>query len=161
MGIRDFIRSFVNAGRGFADAVLGGRNMKIHLLAAGWAMLVVWTSGYGKWYYIAVLAASALVLGAECLNSAVEKLCDRVTTEKDELIRAAKDMAAGAVLVCAIAALGIGLFLFIDAELWKAVLASVGDGKGWAAVAIAVMPPAALLLAFAKPKKNNEKDDEK
>lgn len=153
----------MNAGRGFADAVLGGRNMKIHLLAAGWAMLVVWTSGYGRWYYIAVLCASALVIGAECMNSAVEKLCDRVTTERDELIRAAKDMAAGAVLVSAIAALGIGLFLFVDLELWKAVLASVGDGKGWAAVAIVIMPLAALLLAFAKPKnlpENSEKDGE-
>ncbi len=142
----------MNAGRGFADAVLGGKNMKIHLMAAAWALILVWTSGYGRDYYIAVLVACALVIGAECFNSAIEKLCDRVTTEKDEFVRAAKDMAAGAVLICAIVAVAIGLFLFVDKDFWLAVLKGIGEGKGWAAVAIGLLPPAALVLAVMKPK---------
>ena len=156
MKFKEFFGAFRNAGVGVCDAVAKGRNLRIHMIAATWALLLVWTSGYGKWYYIAVLCVSALVIGAECLNSAIETLCDRVTTEKDEAIRMAKDMAAGAVLVCSIAALAVGLFLFVDLEFWKAVLGAIGDGKGWALVALIILPIAAVVMVLSGETKKND-----
>lgn len=158
MGIKKFFGAVRDAWHGICDAVELGRNIRVELLAAAWALLLVWTSGYGKWYYIAVLGVCALVLGAECMNTAVEKLCDRVTAERDELIRKVKDMAAGAVLVCAVVALCVGLFLFVDLEFWKAVLHSIGEGRGWAAVALVVIPIGAFVMAFLPPKKQEESD---
>ena len=51
-------------------------------------------------------------VAAEAFNSAVERLCDRVTREKDPFICETKDMAAGAVLIAAITAVVIGIIIF-------------------------------------------------
>ncbi len=53
-----------------------------------------------------------MVLLAESLNSAIEKACDAITTEHHSSIKYAKDVAAGAVLVAAAAAITVGLFVF-------------------------------------------------
>jgi diacylglycerol kinase (ATP) len=47
------------------------------------------------------------------MNSALEVLCDRITTEPDEHIRRAKDAAAGAVLVCAIISVVVAALVFL------------------------------------------------
>ena len=67
---------------------------------------------------VKLLEALALTLAiggvwtAEAFNSALERLADRVTREHDPLIGEAKDLAAGAVLVSACAALAVGLLVF-------------------------------------------------
>ncbi len=53
-------------------------------------------SGIGK---AMMIAAMLLVLITELLNSAVEVLADRVSTEKHELIKKAKDIGSAAVLI--------------------------------------------------------------
>ena len=54
-----------------------------------------------------------LVFSMEAMNSALEKLADRVSPEYSPLIRDAKDLAAGAVLLVAIGAVIVGLIIFI------------------------------------------------
>ena len=54
-----------------------------------------------------------MVLAAEAFNSAIERIADYLTTERDERIRDIKDLAAGAVLLCAIAAAIVGLIVFV------------------------------------------------
>ena len=49
--------------------------------------------------YIMLIGTILLVLMTELINSAVESVCDRVTTENDALIRRAKDYCAAAVFV--------------------------------------------------------------
>lgn len=110
-------RSFRFAARGLAWVVATQRNARIHLLAA----LVVATAG--AWFRISavewclVTAATGGVFAAEALNTAVEKLADRVTLEKDERIRDAKDAAAGAVLAVSIGAAVIGGIIFLPRVL--------------------------------------------
>ncbi len=53
------------------------------------------------------------VLMAEGFNSAVEALADKICTTPDPLIKRAKDIAAGAVLLFVIAAVAVGLIIFI------------------------------------------------
>ena len=55
-----------------------------------------------------------LLLAVELLNTAIEKLCDRVTLERDEQIRRVKDMGSAAVGVALVMA-GL-LWLFAIAE---------------------------------------------
>ena len=66
------------------------------LPAADWALLVL---------------TFCLVLGLEACNSAIELLGDAVTTAPHPLIGTAKDVAAAAVLIAAIGAIFIGLFI--------------------------------------------------
>ena len=54
-----------------------------------------------------------MVLAAEAFNSAIERMANYLTTERDDRIRDIKDLAAGAVLLCAIAAAIVGLIVFV------------------------------------------------
>ncbi len=50
---------------------------------------------------------------AEGFNTAIEKLCDKVSPQRDPLIEIAKDIAAGAVLLFVFSAVIIGLIVFL------------------------------------------------
>lgn len=67
-----------------------------------------------------VLAVIGLVLAAEMLNSAIERLSDVVIGgEPDPRIRQIKDMAAGAVLVAAVISLLVGMVIYLPALFRK------------------------------------------
>ena len=108
-----FFRSFQFAVRGIVDLFRFENNAKFHLVAAG---LIV---GAGGWLglsmmeWVMVTTQIGLVMAAESFNTALEKLADRVTTERDPLIRAAKDLSSGAVLIVGIMALVVGLLIFV------------------------------------------------
>lgn len=89
----------VHAVCAVAVAVMG---LLLRVTALEWAVLALATGG---------------VIGAEALNSAVERLADRVTTEREETIRILKDTAAGAVLAVSIGAALAGLAIF-GPRLW-------------------------------------------
>ncbi|WP_291722903.1 diacylglycerol kinase family protein [Bernardetia sp.] len=63
-----------------------------------------------EWLFI--LSAIALVWISEILNTALEKLVDLVSPERNETAGQIKDLAAGAVLVAAIYALVVGIIIF-------------------------------------------------
>ncbi len=63
--------------------------------------------------WIAIIIASGVVLAAECLNSAIELLCDAVSPEEHPLIGRAKDAAAGAVLIASVAAAAVGVAVLL------------------------------------------------
>jgi len=63
--------------------------------------------------WIAVLFAIGFVLAAEAINSVIERLSDVVQPEIDDRIRDVKDISAGAVLICTIAAAVIGIIIFL------------------------------------------------
>ena len=64
------------------------------------------------WIALIVLISS-LVLSAELFNSAMERLADVFGSMANPQIKAAKDMAAGAVLLLALTAAVLGLFLLL------------------------------------------------
>ena len=105
--------SFRHAGRGLLVLCRSEHNAWLHLAAAGSvavAGLVLQVSA-ADWRWLVV--AIALVLAAEALNTAIERVCDRLTRDHCPLIRDAKDIAAGAVLLLALAAALIGLLTIL------------------------------------------------
>jgi diacylglycerol kinase (ATP) len=107
------LKSFQYAFAGIATLLLREHNAWIHLFA----MFVV--TGCGLYFgltateWCLVILAMTLVLMAEGFNSAIERVCDAVSEEYHPLIKSAKDMAAGAVLISATGALVIGLIVFL------------------------------------------------
>lgn len=75
--------------------------------------------GLGFWLdlsrleWLVLLPTMVLVWVAEALNTAVEQLGDAITLEKLPKIGAAKDVAAGGVLIAALFAVVVALILFI------------------------------------------------
>jgi diacylglycerol kinase len=105
--------SFGYAFEGIWTGIRKERNMKIHCLA------VIAVTAAGTFLHIKpvewciCLLLFGLILSLELVNTAVEAVVDLVTEEKKPLAKIAKDTAAGAVLVSAIAAAIIGCIIFI------------------------------------------------
>ncbi|MES2559532.1 MAG: diacylglycerol kinase family protein [Bacteroidota bacterium] len=111
--ISQLIKSFGYAIKGITAAVRMEQNMQIHLIA------VIVVTLAGVWLEVSVAEWMVLVLcfgmviGGELMNSAIEKLVDLVSPEYHAKAGMIKDMAAGAVLVLALAAAITGGFIFI------------------------------------------------
>jgi diacylglycerol kinase (ATP) len=101
-------KSFTHAWSGLCELVVTEANARIHLAASLAVLALGLLLGLAPWEWVAIILATALVWTAEALNSALERLADAVTRDVHPSIRAAKDIAAGAVLAAAIAAAAIG-----------------------------------------------------
>lgn len=108
-----FARSFSFAGQGVWHVVRTQRNMRVHLLAAVVAVVAGLVLRISAVDWACVLLAIGLVLTAEALNTVVEALADLCTEEYHPLAKIAKDAAAGAVLIASVAALGVGVAVFL------------------------------------------------
>ncbi|GAA0578502.1 diacylglycerol kinase [Rhizomicrobium electricum] len=75
--------------------------------AAGWALHV--SNADWRWLVVAIV----MVWIAEALNTAFEHLCDVVSPDFHASVKASKDIAAGAVLICALGAVVIGALVFV------------------------------------------------
>ena len=106
------MKPFACAVQGLGFAVRTQRNMRIHLCFTFYVLWAGCVTKLSPAEWAAALLCCGLVIGLECLNTALEQLCDRVCPEWDEKIRAAKDAAAGAVLAAAILSAVVGCVLF-------------------------------------------------
>jgi diacylglycerol kinase (ATP) len=104
--------SFNYAFEGIIHVLRTQRNMRIHFAIAVVVLVVAFASGVTKLELIALLLSISFVLIAEMLNSALESAIDLSTTSFDPHAKLAKDIAAGAVLIATINAVGVGYLVF-------------------------------------------------
>ncbi len=107
------LRSFRCAFAGIGWALRTQRNLRIHALATFCVISLGFAVNLSAGKWCVILGCIGLVWMAELMNSALEILCDRITTEPDEQIRRAKDAAAGAVLICAIISVIVAALVFL------------------------------------------------
>lgn len=106
------LRGFPFAMRGVVRLVRAERHARIHLAATCAVVALAVVLQVTRVDALALTLAIGGVWTAEAFNTSLERLADRVTREHDPLIGEAKDLAAGAVLVSACAALVVGLIVF-------------------------------------------------
>lgn len=111
------LRSFVPAWSGVLWAFKSQRNVQVQAAATVVVIVAGLALRIAAWEWCAVVLASGLVWSVELLNTALEVLCDRVSTAREEAIGRVKDVAAAAVLMAALAALVIALVIFVP-KLW-------------------------------------------
>ena len=113
-----FIASFGYAFHGLWHAIRTQRNMRVHVGAA----LVVTVAGIllhiSPVEFAMLYVAITGVFICEMFNTVFEICVDLAQPNYDPLARIAKDVAAGAVLLSAMLAVVIGLFIF-GPPLWK------------------------------------------
>ena len=97
-----------NAINGILQAARTQRHLKFHLVAAFSVLLFCFALGVDKYEFAIITLVTLLVIMAEMFNSALEAAVDLATQELREPARKAKDIAAGAVLICAVGAVIIG-----------------------------------------------------
>jgi len=106
--------SFNWAFEGIVYVLRTQRNMQIHLAAAVLVLVMGLLLDFTRLELIAVMGAISLVLVAEMMNTAIEAAIDAVVTTYHPLVKIAKDVAAGAVLVATVNALAVAYFVFYD-----------------------------------------------
>jgi diacylglycerol kinase (ATP) len=107
-------RATINTRNGLAFAIRSEQAVREELIALALAVPFAWLVGATVMRRVELVATVALVLVVELLNTAIEKLSDRLTTEHDPQIGRVKDMGSAAVGVASVTA---GLFwLFAIAE---------------------------------------------
>ena len=107
-------RATINTRDGLAFAIRSEQAVREELLALALSLPLAWLIGATMMRRFELVAAVGFVLVVELLNTAIEKLADRLTTDHDPQIGQVKDMGSAAVGVALILA---GLFwLFAIAE---------------------------------------------
>lgn len=109
-----FIKRVGFALHGLQLAVRREGSFRLHLLASAAVLLVLLTTRPAPLWWALLTLAVGLVLVAELVNSALEALSDHLHPESHPEIGAAKDIAAGAVLVASGIAVVVGLAFALD-----------------------------------------------
>lgn len=124
--LRAFLRSFVFAGRGLWYALRTQRNMRVHAALALLAIALGLALRISPVEWALVFVAITGVVITEMINTVVEALVDLASPEYHPLAKVAKDVAAGAVLLNAILAVVIALFVYVP-HLWPLLMRILGS----------------------------------
>ena len=108
------MNSFRCAFRGVGYTIKNEAHMRVHLVFTYYVIVAGLILHLRTAEWAAVLLCIGTVTALECLNTALERLCDEVHPERADGIRNAKDAAAGAVLCAAIAAAAVGCLIFLN-----------------------------------------------
>lgn len=112
MRSRSLLWSFDYAVRGIVYALRTQRNMRLHALAAAIVVALALVLHVDGLELIALFFAIGLVVTAELVNTAIEAVTDLATETYDPMAAVAKDVAAGAVLIASLVAVGVGYVVF-------------------------------------------------
>jgi diacylglycerol kinase (ATP) len=118
MPLRQWLKSANYAIEGILHAAKTQRHLRYHFYAASIILVTSYVLGITKTEFLIISLAVIAVLVAEMVNTAIEAIVDLLSPEHDAQARAAKDIAAGAVLITAFGAALIGyivLFPYVSA----------------------------------------------
>jgi diacylglycerol kinase (ATP) len=108
------LQSFNYAFQGLVSSVRHQRNMRIHLILGFLVLIVSIFLNLSRLQLVVIFVAVALVFITEMINSAIEAVVDLLTDEIAPRAKAAKDLAAGAVLIAAVNALAVAYLVLAD-----------------------------------------------
>ena len=108
-----FYKSLGYAISGIIQCIQKERNIKIHLVFMFLVIICGFLFQLSITEWLVCILLFGLVISLELVNTAIEAIVDLCTQEYHPLAKIAKDTAAGAVLISAIASVVIGLIIFV------------------------------------------------
>ncbi len=108
-----FYKSLGYAISGIIQCIQKERNIKIHLVFMFLVIICGFLFQLSITEWLICILLFGLVISLELVNTAIEAVVDLCTQEYHPLAKIAKDTAAGAVLISAIASVVIGLIIFV------------------------------------------------
>jgi diacylglycerol kinase (ATP) len=115
------VQSFGHAFRGWKYVIRTQPNAWIHSVITVLVVIVGFWLKLSFRDWAVLILTMALVWAAEFFNTAVESVVDLVSPQPHPLAKIAKDVAAGAVLLVAFAAILVGL-LILGPPLWEKLI---------------------------------------
>ena len=155
---KNFLISMKHAADGLIYTVRSERNFRIDTAAA---LYVIWfgsACGLSRAEWALLAAVIGAVLFAETMNTAVERAVDTAAEGYSDSAKHAKDAAAGASLVSALAAVAAGLALFADVpRLAYAMETICGSAVRTAVFVLLTVFDVWFVFLFGKTKKDDRK----
>lgn len=108
-----FFDAFKNAWSGFISAYKEESNIRRQIMVFFVACVTALVLQISIFEFMILIGISALVITLELVNTALERLEDLIHPEYHSAIKYSKDAAAAAVLVASVAAVAIGLLIFL------------------------------------------------
>jgi diacylglycerol kinase len=105
--------SFRYAFEGIIATFKEGHNIRIQMAGGVLAVVLGLAFQISEVEWLAIFICCGLVLGGECINTAIEHTVDLAMPDKHPDAKAAKDQAAGAVLLFALGSLAVGVMIFL------------------------------------------------
>ena len=156
-----FLKGFKYAFKGIFYALHTQKNMRFHatIMAFMFFFLLKYDFFEITRGQFAVLALTCgIVLSLEFVNSSIEAVVDLVSPEYNRLAGIAKDTAAGAVLMSAIAAVVVGLIIMLQPKAFSAMGYYYAEHIGELAAVIVAILLAIIWILFPR---KNVKDQKK
>lgn len=110
---KSLLKSFEHAFNGMNHFFKHDHNGRLEICIAIIPIVFALWLGISTVEWIAIIFCIALVIGFEMMNNALEKLCDIVQEDYHPIIKLVKDMAAAAVMWCAISAVLVSVLIFL------------------------------------------------
>lgn len=111
---KKLVESLNYAIMGIIESIKRERNMQIHIIIGSLVLGFCFYSDLNRSEIILVIFAISFVIVSEMINTAIECTLDALIDYYDPLVKAAKDVAAGAVLIAAINSIVVGYIVFWD-----------------------------------------------
>lgn len=116
---RNLFESFKNAFQGIWYTFIKERNMKIHLAAAAFVILLALWLGVSKIELTIICLTIVVVICFELINTAMEVMVDIIVDVYHPRAKIIKDVSAGAVFVSALFSIVIGFIILYDKLIHK------------------------------------------
>jgi len=110
---KEYKSTFRNAKKGFQLGIKSEKNIRFHILAGSFVLVLGFILKFSVVEFCLLLFAIAFVIVAELLNTGIEFALDAVFHNRySKLVGMAKDVSAGAVMFASITSLLVGILLF-------------------------------------------------
>lgn len=119
--IAKFVKSLGYAFNGIKIGIKEERNVRIDIVAAFYVLVFSNFYDFTVTQKVLLVFICFTVLGFELMNTAVERAVDKPDKEHYMQAGAAKDTAAGGVLLVATGAAAAGIMMFWDIEVFKEI----------------------------------------
>lgn len=164
--MKKFFKSFVYAFRGVLFCIANEQNMRVHICFTAYMF------GFLKIYdffevsraeFAVLFALCGLVMSLEAVNTAVERAVDlSAGGRQSELAKVAKDAAAGAVLISAIASVAAGISIMFQPEAFVKMFEYYKENPAvFVLLAVSICVSVAFVFLPGYLKKKKEKTDGK
>lgn len=111
--LRKMIQSFKYAFKGLILIFKEEQNFRIQIAAAAVIFILMFALKIRNWEKVALILVITFVLVLELINSIFERVVDMMKPRVHFYVEAVKDIMSAAVFLASLAALAVGLIIFI------------------------------------------------
>lgn len=112
--MKNQIFGFKCAFKGIWDTLKSESHMRFHMVAAFYVVIFSFFYSFSIIQWAILILTMVLVMALEMVNTCIEKLCNLVADRYEPLVKIAKDISAGAVLLSAIGSAVVAVLFFLD-----------------------------------------------